>query len=77
MKNLFALNKIAKLPEQKLSEVDSFIQKIFLQLKFEKPKPENLKGIWKNKGFEKLADLDAEIKQIRNELNESIERKVL
>ncbi|MFQ5639039.1 MAG: hypothetical protein ACE5IR_13730 [bacterium] len=35
----------------------------------------NLKGIWKNKGFEKIADLDSELKSIQGELSESILKK--
>ena len=77
IKKMELINKIAKLPEQKIYEVDNYIQKILLQLKFEKPKPVSLKGIWKNKGFEKIADLEAEVNQIRNELNDSILKKAL
>lgn len=72
IKKMELIHKIAKLPEPKIAEVDSFIQKILSQLEFEKPKPINLKGIWKNKGFEKLLNLEAEIKKVRKELNESI-----
>ena len=72
VKKMELINKIAKLPEQKISEVDSFIQKLLAQLDFKKPEPISLKGIWKNKGFEKIADLETEIKNIRHELNDSI-----
>jgi len=64
------------LPEEKIPEIDKYIQQMLLQLKSEKPKPINLKGIWKNKGFEKIADLDFEIKQIRTELNEPTLKRV-
>ena len=72
IKKMELMQKISRLPELKISEVDSFIQKILVQLDFEKPKPINLKGIWKNKGFEKLSTLESEIKKVRKELNESI-----
>lgn len=72
VKKMELINKIAKLPEQKISEVDSFIQKLLAQLEFKKPEPISLKGIWKNKGFEKITDLEGEIKNIRQELNDSI-----
>jgi hypothetical protein len=71
------MNKIAKLPEEKIYEVDDYIQKMLLQFKFAEPKPISLKGIWKNKGFEKIPGLDAELKQIRNELNDSILKKAI
>lgn len=63
------IHKIAKLPELKISEVDSFIQKILTQLEFEKPQLINLKGIWKNKGFEKLPNLEVEIIKVRKEID--------
>ena len=77
IKKMELINKITKLPEQKIDEVDNYLQKILLQLKFEKPKPISLRGIWKNKGFEKISDLETEIKNIRNELNNSILNKAL
>jgi hypothetical protein len=40
-----------------------------------KAEPRNLCGIWKNKGFEKVADLENEIKEIRHELSDSILNK--
>jgi hypothetical protein len=40
----------------------------------DKPTQSNssLKGIWKDKGFEKIIDLDAELKEARQELGSSI-----
>lgn len=75
IKKMELIQKIAKLPEQKIYEVDNFIQKILSQLEFEQAKPINLKGIWKNRGFEKITDLEAEIKKVRTELNDSILKK--
>jgi len=77
IKKMELINKITKLPEQKIDEVDNYLQIILLQLKLEKPKPISLRGIWKNKGFEKIADLETEIKNIHNELNSSILKKAL
>lgn len=59
------IDKIAKLPEQKIYEVDRIIQNMLLELKLEKVKPISLNGIWKNKGFEKIADIEAEIEKNR------------
>ena len=75
VKKMELINKIAKLPEQKITEVDSFIQKLLAQLKVKKAMPISLKGIWKNKGFEKIADLETELKNIRRELDDSILKK--
>ncbi len=51
VKKMELINKIAKLPEQKISEVDSFIQKLLAQLDLTKTEPISLKGIWKNTGL--------------------------
>jgi len=72
IKKMELIQKISRLPEPKIAEVDSFIQRILAKLEFEKPRPINLKGIWKNKGFENIPDLEAEIQKVRNELSESI-----
>ncbi|MBD3340231.1 MAG: hypothetical protein GF353_14050, partial [Candidatus Lokiarchaeota archaeon] len=44
------INKIAKLPAQKINEVDNYVQEILKQSKSETAEPVSLKGIWKNKG---------------------------
>ena len=75
IKKMELIHKIAKLPEQKISEVNNCIQKILSQMESETLKPVNLKGIWKNKGFEKLKDLESEINIIRNEMEKSILKK--
>jgi len=40
-----------------------------------KKKTNNLKGIWKNKGFEKIDNLEKELKEIRKEITEAILKK--
>ena len=72
IKKMKLMQKITQLPEQKLGEVETFLKRIFSQLKVEHPKPISLKGIWKNKGFEKIADLESELKIIRSELSDFI-----
>lgn len=72
IKKMKIIQNISNLPEPKIAEVDSFIQNILSQLEGKKPEPINSKGIWKNKGFEKIADLEAEIQIARNELNEAM-----
>ncbi|MBM3237028.1 hypothetical protein FJZ31_12120 [Candidatus Poribacteria bacterium] len=69
------IQQISQLPEQKLGEVETFLKRILSQLKVEPPKPISLKGIWKNKGLEKISDLESEIKLIRSERSDSILKK--
>ena len=69
------IHKISKLPEKKIPDVEKYIQKIISQIDSESTKPINLKGLWKNKGFEKLGDLEKEINTVKNEMNNSILKK--
>ncbi|MDP8240950.1 MAG: DUF2281 domain-containing protein [Candidatus Hatepunaea meridiana] len=64
--------KISLLPEERVNEVKSFIDFILAQSEMIKQTPTNLRGIWKNKGFEKINDLDSELKDLRKEMNDSI-----
>ena len=68
IKKMELIQQISQLPEQKLGEVETFLGRILSQSKVESPKPISLKGIWKNKGFEKISDLESEIncKMVRN-----------
>jgi len=62
---------IYKLSDKKLEEVDEIISGL---LQGEKIKSEKLQGMWEGLGFEKISDLDAQIKNIRiaseNHLND-------
>ncbi len=60
VKKMELINQIARLPEQKILEVENFIQKLLAQSEVKKSEPISLKGIWKNKGFEKIIDLEKE-----------------
>jgi len=77
LKKIELIHKIAKLPAQNLDEVDEFVQKILSQVQVENATPTNLKGIWKNKGFEKIIDLESVVKSIRKEIeNSSLEKNL-
>ena len=66
------INKdLAFLPENRLDEVKNFVTFILSQNKDKKRKIVQMRGIWKDKGFEGL-DIDKEIKAVRQEMSESI-----
>lgn len=75
MKKIELMQKITQLPEKKLGEVEAFLKRLLSQLEVQPPKPISLKGIWKNKGFEKISDLESELKSIRSELSNSLLKK--
>ena len=77
IKKMEIIHKMAKLSEQQINELDNYVHNLFLQSKSDEPKPVSLKGIWKNIGFEKIDDLDSELKSIRQELSDPILNKTI
>ena len=65
-------NFILRLPAQEIDAVENFIAKLLDHRSVKKPRPISLEGIWKNKGFEKVRNLESEIAQIRAEIGNSI-----
>lgn len=73
LKQLEISQQLACLSDQQLEQIDQYLKTLFT------PAIENnhsLKGIWQNKGFEKLDEI-TELKQIRQELNLSILQKII
>lgn len=65
------------LPQEKLQQVADFVEFILSQSKVEHKKTIKLGGTWKNIGFEKIVDLDAEIRKIRQEASLAVLNKEL
>jgi len=68
-------NLLSFVPDEKLETVKTFLKFMLFEseINFEKQiKNKTLKGIWKNKGFEKFENLDSEILNNRKELSDSI-----
>jgi len=72
IKKMELINSISKLPAQKVDDVEKFINDILRELKLKPAKPVSLKGIWKNKGFEDIPNLESEVKSVHKELEKSI-----
>ncbi len=66
------IDKINKIPVEKLDEIEISLKNIISQFNLAPSEPVNLKGIWKNKGFEKISNLESELKCIKSDLNNSI-----
>jgi hypothetical protein len=62
------------LSERKLEEVKDFVGFILAKSGVPKRRVVKLKGIWQNKGFEKI-DIESELKSIRKETSDSILRR--
>lgn len=67
--------ELAMLPDEKLDEVKDFIDFIGYKFAAKKKHVVKLKGIWAGKGFEKISNLDTELKSIKKELSGSILKK--
>lgn len=75
LKKMEIIDKISRLPEGKINELNTYLQGLFVQLNIDEPKAINLEGVWKNKGFEKIVDLDSELKTVRKELSDIVLKK--
>ena len=67
---------LSYVPDERLQDIDNFIKFILYQSNIKtdsiKKEPETLAGIWRDKGFDKIPDLDQEIKNLRKELSNQI-----
>lgn len=72
VKKMEIINELALLPENKLDEIQLAIRSILESSRKTETKNISLKGIWKNKGFEKIIDLETEIKTARQNLADAI-----
>lgn len=68
---------LARIPDHKLDSIRKYIDSILAESKQRSRKKQNLKGIWKDVGFEEIADLEAEIKKTKKQLNDSILKRKL
>ncbi|HLP46181.1 MAG TPA: hypothetical protein VK186_27685 [Candidatus Deferrimicrobium sp.] len=78
LKKYAIMRELSYIPPERLNEVETFIKFILFQSKIginnRKREPKTLAGIWKNKGFEKIDNLDEEIRKLRQELGNQINR---
>lgn len=70
LKKYAIMRELAYVAPERLSEVDTFIKFILSQSKIRinnrKREPKTLAGIWKNKGFEKITNIDEYIRKLRS-----------
>lgn len=76
-KKLEIVKELSNIPENKLDQVKTYIKSLLPESKATVKKNRSLKGIWKDKGFERITDLEAELEEVRRHMNESIlKRKI-
>lgn len=69
--------QLSILPQEKLQQVSDFVEFVLFQSKVEHKRVVKLGGIWKNLGFEKIDNLEADIRKIRQETSSAILKKEL
>jgi hypothetical protein len=67
--------KLSILPEERMQQVVDFVEFMLSQSQVEHKKIMKLGGIWKNLGFEKIEDLEGEIREIRHEASNAMLNK--
>jgi len=75
LKKTEIVRELALLPEDQLERVQTYIAS--LVPRGGRPPRRSLKGIWEGLGFEKIADLEAELAEARAELTSQITRREL
>ncbi len=60
------------LPDNQLDKVRTYLRSLLEEVKAASASSDNLYGMWYGTGFENITDLDAEVKQIRQEMSASI-----
>ena len=68
--------KLSFIPDDQIDQVKTFVDfLLFKSGKTSKTNTQNLHGIWKDKGFEKIVDLESELKTVRKQFSDSILNK--
>jgi hypothetical protein len=76
--NTSAINKstiireLSRIPDNSLEQVKTYIDSLLMELHASPLENRSLKGIWKDAGFEKISDLEGELRTVRKQLQESI-----
>jgi hypothetical protein len=74
LKKIKIISNLSMVPMNRLEEVQRFIEYILYTTRAQKKKPISVRGIWENKGFEKI-DIEKELKTLRNEIQQNLDRK--
>lgn len=72
IKKIEIVNALSRVPVSSLDKIKAYIDSFVTEPDKPKQRNSSLKGIWKNKGFEKITDLDAELKKARQQLGNTI-----
>ncbi len=66
------IRELYLIPDESLDHVRTYINSVLKESDLPARNKRSLKGIWKDKGFERIADLETEVKEARKQLETSI-----
>lgn len=66
------IKQLSRVAEKDLDKIRRYIESVLTESTATTQRRHSLKGIWKDKGFDRLGDLEKEIRQARKELSDSI-----
>ncbi len=77
VKKMEIVRELSLIPESKLDSIRMYINSILRESKPITKSNRSLQGIWSDKGFEKITDLEAEVREARKQLSDSILKRQL
>ena len=75
MKKAEIASVLSLVPPGSLDKIKEYIESFIAEPETEGETAGSLKGLWKNKGFENITDLDGELKAVRREMENSVLRR--
>ncbi len=72
IKKMTIIHELSRIPETSLDRVKRYLDSVLQDIQVSVPTNQSLKGIWKDAGFEKIVNVEEDIRNIRHELQETI-----
>lgn len=69
------IEDLTHIPDSALDEIQAYVRAVLNKAHRPPQSRQSLAGIWRGKGFEKIVDLEAELREARKEMTGSIARR--
>lgn len=69
------IKDLTSIPDSDLDEIQAYVRTILSKADRPPRSRRSLEGIWRGKGFEKIVDLEAELREVRSQLDNAIDRR--
>ncbi len=69
------MHELSRIPETRIDAVMTYLETVLADIPTPSPQQQSLKGIWKDAGFEKITDVEKELRTVRQELQEEIMKR--